>query len=195
VSWRTTFVLAAALLVASVFTWFDLRSDVSRGAGTWFDGMRTPAPGENITRLLSFDPGKVTGIHLRRSDVDARLRRVDGQWQGVARPQAIDDFVHNLSELAEIMRLDIEPTQRREYGLDPPEGVIELDRDGEPPIILLLGNHNPPSTGAYAEVGPSGPVVLTGALALWELDKAVRAVQEAAQSPTASGSAESSAPS
>jgi hypothetical protein len=38
-----------------------------------------------------------------------------------------------------------------------------------------LGNSNPASTGVYAQVN-GGAVVLTGALAMWELDKLVRAM-------------------
>jgi hypothetical protein len=177
-SWRTTVFLATALLIAGVVAWLDLRAAGQGAGGPWFGAADAPVPGESITRLVRFDPAEVTALHLRRGDVDVRLQRAGGRWQGVSRPQAIDDFVHNVSELAEIMPLDIEPAQRHEYGLDPPAGLIELERVGQPSITLLLGSHNPSSTGAYVQVGREGPVVLTGAIALWELDKAVRAVRE-----------------
>ena len=32
---------------------------------------------------------------------------------------------------------------------------------------------NPTTTALYAQIGPDGQVVLTGALLLWELDKAI----------------------
>ena len=68
----------------------------------------------------------------------------------------------------------------RSYGLDPPAAVVEVERVDQPPVVLLLGRRNPPATGVYAQVGANGRVVLTGALALWDFDKAARSL-----SPTA----------
>jgi hypothetical protein len=190
--WRTTAVLVAAVLIAGVIAWFDLHNEVS--SGDWLGATEVPAPGEGITRLLRLDPREVTAIRLQRGDVNVRVEHADGRWQGVARPEALVDFVHNVSQLAEIIRLDIEPAQRGEYGLEPPAAVIELERGEQPPILLLLGNHNPSSTGAYAQVGRDGPIVLTGAIALWELDKAIRATRED-DLPAASATTPGSAPS
>jgi hypothetical protein len=41
--------------------------------------------------------------------------------------------------------------------------------------VLLVGARNPPATGVYVRVGADGPVVLTGALLLWDLEKVERA--------------------
>lgn len=177
-SWRTTLFLAIALFIAGTTAWLDLRAGRPQGDGGWRGWTDQVAPSENIRRLVSFDPADVTAVRLRWGDVNVRLQRDSGGWQGVARPQAIDDFVRNVSELAEIMPLDIEPAERHEYGLDPPAGLVEVERAGQPPITLFVGSHNPSSTGAYVQVGRDGPVVLTGAIALWELEKVTRALRE-----------------
>jgi hypothetical protein len=185
---RTTAALAVAVLIAAVVAWIDVRNspapDSERGFLVPSDGEVAEEPRE-IKRLLSFSPADVSAIHLQRGAVDIRLTRDDKRWSNVSRPQAVEDFLHNLTQLAEILPLEVTAEQRRDYGLDPPNGVIELERRGQSPIVLHLGNHNPPSTGAYAQIGSDGPVVLTGALALWELDKAIRASTEGAPAAAA----------
>src|SRR5262245_6785437 len=145
--------------------------------------MRAPReapPGEQIVRLLSFDPSTVTAVRLQRGGQEWRVQRSDGGWAGVERSNDIDDYLDNLLALAEIMPLEVSDDELANHGLAPPDGVIELARAGEPPVILFLGHRNPPATGVYAQLGPRGRVVLTGALALWDFEKAIRAL-----SPTA----------
>jgi hypothetical protein len=73
------------------------------------------------------------------------------------------------------MPIEIGPDTLREHGLEPPQGAVELTRANQPPILLLIGARNPPATGVYVRVGADGPVVLTGALLLWDLEKVERA--------------------
>jgi hypothetical protein len=181
VGWRGTFVLAALLAVAGFYLYREVTADNQQLSLTSIiEGPRDAPPGERITHLLSFDPASVTAVRVQRGEQQWRSERVDSTWTGVEQSAAIDDFLTNLRDLAEIMQLDVTPAELRDHGLDPPQAVIELQRAGQPPIVLLLGQPNPPATGVYAQVGPGGRVVLTGALALWELDKLVRAL-----SPTA----------
>jgi hypothetical protein len=107
------------------------------------------------------------------------VERRGNSWSGVERPSDVDDFLTNMLGLAEVMPLDVTSDELAAHGLDPPEAMVELERDGQPPIVLSLGRNNPPSTGVYAQLG-SGRVVLTGALARWEFEKMARAL-----SPTA----------
>jgi len=176
--WRGTALLAAALLVATLYTWFDLRRDLpERGSEprSWIP--KPTPPSQDRARLLHFNPDSVTTIHLRRNTVDVQATRADGSWAGVSHPQLLDDFLRNLQDLGAIMPLDVRPDELKEYGLDPPAGVIELLHTGAAPTVILLGDHNPPGTGAYVQLGRAGPVVLTGALMLWEFDKAIRAIE------------------
>jgi hypothetical protein len=129
---------------------------------------------------LSFDPATVTAVRLRRGNQEWRAARGDGGWSGVERPGEMDDFVANLLALAVIMPLDVTADELADHGLNPPEGVVEVERGSQPPVVLLLGARNPPATGVYAQVGPGGRVVLTGALAMWDFDKAIRALSPSA---------------
>jgi hypothetical protein len=184
VGWRGTLVLALALSAAGFALYREIAAD--KRELSWqsvIEGRSDAPPGEQITRLLSFDPATVTAVTLRRGDQTWRTERRDGGWNGVAQPGAIDDFLTNLLDLAEIMPIDVPPDELAAQGLAPPEGIIELQRRDQPPLILYLGRHNPPATAVYAQLGAGGRVVLTGALALWELDKAIRALSPTAAAP------------
>lgn len=178
--WRGTLVLAAALLAAA--TWLALevvreRAPLSLDA---IVGFAPAPPGEQVTRILTFDPATITALRVRRGAREVRASRQDHGWAGVDQPAAIDDFLVALTDLAEVMPLDVTGPALAEHGLDPPDTIIELDRADAPPLMLFLGHHNPPSTGVYAQLGNNGRVVLTGALATWEVEKLLRAL-----SPTA----------
>jgi hypothetical protein len=184
VGWRGTLVLALLVLAASGALYLELATEHSELS--WrsvIQGVREPPPGDQITRLLSFDPTSVTAMRLERSGQVWRTQRGDGGWTGTARPADVDDFLNNLLGLAEILPLDVSAEELADHGLDPPEAVVELEREGAPPVVLLLGRRNPPATGVYARVGAQGRVVLTGALALWDFEKAVRAISPTAAAP------------
>jgi hypothetical protein len=184
VGWRGTLVLAVLLLAAGLYLYREVAADNAQVS--WksiIEGPREPPPGERVAHLLSFDPAGVSAVRVQRGDQVWRTERRDAGWSGVERPADIDDFLTNLLDLAEIMPLDVAPSELRDHGLDPPQVVVELGRTGQPPIVLLLGRRNPPATGVYARVGPDGRVVLTGALALWELDKVLRALSPTAAAP------------
>jgi hypothetical protein len=178
-SWRGTVVLALAVLAAGLYLYRDLVAANADLSWESIIGPREAPPGELVTHLLSFDPASVTAVHLRRGERDWRVERRGNSWSGVERPSDVDDFLTNMLELAEVMPLDVTSDELAAHGLDPPEAMVELERDGQPPIVLALGRNNPPSTGVYAQLG-SGRVVLTGALARWEFEKMARAL-----SPTA----------
>ncbi len=177
--WRGTLVLLAALVMAGLYAYSDVTSNQS--GFSWrglLQPLRPTPPGEQVTRLLSFVPEQVTAIRLQRGDADVRFERRGGTWAGVARPQVLDDTLQSLLELAEVMPLQVGPEQLADHGLAPPEARIELERRDQPPIVILVGSHNPAATGVYVQLGEGGPVKLTGALILWELDKALKAGQQ-----------------
>jgi len=131
---------------------------------------------EKVLPLLSFKPADITEVVLR-SDGQVRVaKRQGGKWPETMPAGAVSDFLHNLSGLGELMRLDTSPDQLRECGLAPPQAEIELHRQHGEPLVLLLGEHNPAATGAYVRVGRNGHVALAGALILWEFDKAYKAL-------------------
>ncbi len=178
-SWRVTVVLAVVFLAASLYAYFDVISDQPDASWqTLFREPRPTPPAQQVTRLLSFEPSEITTIHLQRGPVSVQVHRDGGSWTGASRGQALDDLLQHLLELAEIMPLDVPQDSLASHGLDPPEGTIELIRKDEPPVVILIGQRNPPATGVYVQVGRGGPVALTGALILWEFEKAIRAITE-----------------
>lgn len=174
--WRGTLVLAALLLVAGAYAYFDAFSgqrDVSLRAlmGT----LRPTPPGQDAPSLLDYEPDEIAVIRVRRGDLDLRVERRGGKWMDASRPHALNDFLANLRSLAEIMTVDVTEQDLSDYGLDPPEAIVDLERAGGDNIALRIGSHNPPATGVYVQMGSGTPVILTGALVLWELEKAIDA--------------------
>jgi hypothetical protein len=173
--WRGTAVLAVALLGAAVYLYRDVTGQ--HPDASWqhlLEEPRPAAPGTQIKRLLAFDPGAATSVRLRRGDEVWTAQRTGNAWQGAARPSDVDDFLHALQELAEILPIEAAKNELHAHGLDPPASVVEVERSDGPPLVLLIGHRNPPATGVYVQIGSDGPVVLTGALLLWEFDKATR---------------------
>lgn len=179
--WRGTLALAALLALAGVYAYIDAISgeqDVSLHA--LLSELRPTPPGQDAEKLLHYDPADIVAIHLQQGDVDLHVKRRDGKWVGVARPDALNDFLANLLTLAKIMTVDVEKQNLSDHGLDPPEAIVELQRADGSTISIRIGHHNPPLTGVYVQVGPSDRVILTGALILWELEKAVNAANPSA---------------
>jgi hypothetical protein len=180
--WRGTAGLGIALLAAAAFLYIEIGAEGS--GASWrslFELPRPTPPGADIKHLLDFDPERVTVLRLRRDTLNREMRRAGRDWQGAQSPAAVRDFLRALRGLAEIMPLDVDERELADHGLDPPAAVIEIERDGAPPLALLVGRRNPSATGVYVQLGPRGPVVLTGALLLWELDKFTRSLAAASE--------------
>jgi hypothetical protein len=173
--WRGTAILAVALLAAAVYLYRDVTAE--HPDASWRHLLEEPrplAPGAQVKRLLAFDAGAATRVRLRRGDQVWTVQRAGNGWQGAARPGDVDDFLHALQDLAEILPIEAAREELHDHGLDPPESTVEVERSDGPPLVLLIGRRNPPATGVYVQIGNGGPVVLTGALLLWEFDKATR---------------------
>jgi hypothetical protein len=174
--WRGTLALSALLLLFGAYAYFDAISgeqDVS--LRSLLSELRPTPLGQDAPALLHFAPEEITGIRLRRGDLDLRVERRDGNWINASRPDALDDFLVNLLELAEIMTVDVPEQDLPDHGLDPPEAIVDLQRDDGSTISLRIGGRNPPATGVYVQVSSNEHVTLTGALVLWELEKATDA--------------------
>lgn len=174
--WRGTLTLAALVLAFAAYAYFDAiagKPDVS--IHSLLRDLRPTPLGQDAPKLLHFDPKDVRAIRLRRGDVDIRVEHRDGTWIHASRPDALDDFLVNLQTLAEIMTVDVRKEDLGDHGLAPPKAVVDLELADGRTITLRIGSHNPPATGVYVQVGTEDRVTLTGALILWELDKAVDA--------------------
>ncbi len=174
--WRGTLALLAALAAAATWLYFD--ANAGRSERSWraiFELPRPPLPGEQIKRLLAFEPADVTALTVDQHGVARTTRRLpDGRWSGVAQARDVDELLEDLAELAEVIPLEPDAAPLRDLGLDPPQATIEIARGNAAPLVLLVGQRNPSGTGVYARLGTDGPLVITGALVLWNLEKAAR---------------------
>jgi hypothetical protein len=170
-SWKVTIALVIFLVTVGLYAWFD-------AAPNFFELAQDTPPEQEVPRLITFASEEITAIQLRRDDVEVRIQRKGGTWEGVDRPQRLDDFLLNIQTMGKLMVLDVTPEELQDYGLSRPSGRIELQCQSKSPIIILLGDRNPAGTGAYVQLGTGQPVTLTGALLLWEFEKALKAVRE-----------------
>jgi hypothetical protein len=181
---RGTLLLVAGLLLAAGWLYYDVTG--GQPGASWrtiFEEPAPPLPAGDLKRLFSFNASDVTAIRVQRAGRTLELRRGADGWSGVPRQSDADDFLAGVAELAEIIPIDATADGLAALGLAPPQGSIELTRRDAPPLLLQIGDRNPPATGVYARVGSDGPVVLTGALLLWNIDKLERAMQQAPAAP------------
>jgi hypothetical protein len=134
------------------------------------DPTRTTVP------LLNFTPAGITQVVLISEGKRLTATRQGDQWPGTRPAGAIADFLNSLAGLGELMRLETGPGALREYGLDPAQAEIELHRSNDEPLVVLLGDNSPASTGTYVRIGRTGHPALAGALIRWEFEKAFRAM-------------------
>jgi hypothetical protein len=79
-----------------------------------------------------------------------------------------------MTEMGRVMEFPSDAGTLKDYGLDSPRSVLELSLDQGSPLVLEVGNQNPAGTGVYVRVNRDGPIILGGALVLWELDKLLK---------------------
>jgi Domain of unknown function (DUF4340) len=178
--WRSTLVLALLILVVGTYLWMEEAPPPQRGTPPTLLGEPLIVdPHKPVRHLLNFEPQQVLGIQLQRGSETRASARTSGKWQGTPNGGAIDDFLHSLAELGIVLDIPEGSKQLKDYGLEPPQSVVELRTPGRStPLILEIGDRNPAVTGVYVRIGRDGPVALAGALVLWEFDKAFNALGE-----------------
>jgi len=181
-SWRGTLVLALIIAVIGAYLWFEETPAPQRDAPqTLLGEPRRLDPTKAVRHLLDFAPADAVAVRLEHDGHTRETTRTEGRWPGTA-DAAINDFLKNLTELGVLAEIPAAPADLKDYGLQPPRSVVAVQRRGDAaPLILEIGDHNPPTTGVYVRIGKDGPVLLAGALVAWEFDKAFRAL--AAPSP------------
>jgi hypothetical protein len=178
--WRGTGVLALLVVGLAVYVWFEeVPETVPTRSADFGDRQHDPNPTPS-RRLLEIDPAVVTGIRVQFAGEARHARRTGSAWVGVTPPAAIADFLGALAGLGVLGEMSSAPDTLAQYGLDAPRMIVELEpQDGGTPIVLRVGERNPPGTAVYVQLGESGPVVLVGALLAWEVEKAFRAMPPA----------------
>lgn len=179
-SWRNTILLALAVAAVAAIAYRDLQEENPDGG--WQTVFEEPLPTPEsaaIEHLVHFDPKSVIAIALHSDNREARAQRTAYGWSGTSTPGKINTFLDNLLELAVVLSIDEEPTAEdlAGYGLAEPRARIRLEREGSEAIDIALGHHNPSTTAIYARVSQRPGVVLTGAVAMWDLSEAFDALQ------------------
>ncbi len=175
--WRGTGVLAFLVLGLGLYVWVEEVPETGPTRTADFgDTQREPNPTPHRP-LLQIDPAVVTGVRVQFAGQTREVGRTGSDWAGVTPTAAIADFLAALTGLGVLGEMPSAPGDLAQYGLDAPRTVVELERrDGASPVVLRVGERNPPGTAVYVQVGASGPVALVGAVLLWEIEKAFRAM-------------------
>jgi hypothetical protein len=113
VGWRGTAVLLILVIGAALYLYEDVNAD--RRERSWRAIFEEPreAPRRAVTHLLAFDPKTVTAITVRRGTAQWRAERTGDGWSGAGRATDMDDFMHDLVDLSEIMPIEIGPDTLR----------------------------------------------------------------------------------
>jgi uncharacterized protein DUF4340 len=176
---RGTLVLALLVLIAGAYAYHDIASQPELSWDTVLGEGRPTPLGQGGDPLVPFAPRDVEGVKLSRDGVELAAHRTQNGWSGVAQGKTIDDFLDGIATLSRIMTIDIPADQLADHGLAPPRAVIDLEPKSGPPLAIRIGDRNPPATAVYVQLGGEERVVLTGALILWELEKALNAAKDA----------------
>jgi len=178
---RGTLILALLIVVVGAYVWFEEAPSEApgRSTDTLLGEPKAFDPNLPVRHLLEYQPADVWSIRLERHGQMRETERSGETWT-TTNPGAITDFLGNLAQLAVLMDIPAGAAELRDYGLDPPQGVVRLQTRGQPtPLVLQIGDRNPSVTGVYVRIGEDGPVLLAGALVAWEFDKAFRALDPA----------------
>jgi len=174
VGWRGTLVLA--LLVALAGAAYLLSpgpppelSDSNLLGEPRFLPVTTPSP-----HLLDFSPAGVERLTLGYRDEVVTVAKQGDGWRGAADARPLDDFVQSLAQASVISAIP-EGGELADFGLDAPARRILIETTKGASLVLLIGDRNPAGTSVYVRVD-DGPVVIAGALLVWEFDKAFAAI-------------------
>lgn len=177
--WRGTAVLALLVAVVGAYVWLEA---VPPDAGNSAAMNAQSAPQQVTTpthHLLDFEPADVVSVRLERTGQFHEARRAASGWQGVGNATALDDLVHDLAEFRVLMDIPGSQTALKDYGLEPPQGTLEIRlRSRATPLLLQIGDRNPAITGVYVRTGTDGSVALAGALVEWDFDRAYKSLAE-----------------
>lgn len=183
---RTTLFLVVLIALVGSYLWWEERTSQPSTAPAGTGRGAVPAASTTPLRgFFTFEPDQVVQVQMQRGGTTYTATRSGPDWP----TPAIGDFLRVLTQVGVIMDISADPLPAAEYGLLPPRNEATLILAGDlPPLVLRIGDRNPPSTGVYVQIGPSGPIGLAGALVDWEFEKAFRGL-----TPTGTPSARASA--
>ena len=172
---RSTLVLALLVAVCGAYLWFDVARRAAPDAGSDAPGLATPG----AEPLLALAPEQVTIVRLRQGTTTREAQRRDGGWNPDRANGLLDDFLRSLARLPVLHEIPAAGDDLGDYGLAPPHGSIELRAaDRTDPVVLEVGDRNPPGSAVYVRLVDRGRVVLAGALVRHDFDRTFAALAE-----------------
>jgi hypothetical protein len=111
----------------------------------------------------------------RIARIKARIHDDGARWRGAADDRNLDDFLTSLKNTTELTTTSGGIADVADYGLDAPQRRVQVEVTGDTPSGLAIGDRNPAGMAVYVRVG-DGPVMLVGALLVWEFDKTFAAI-------------------
>jgi hypothetical protein len=172
--WRGTLVLLLLVVAAGAAYLMSPTPDVVLPEGTLLGEPRylretTPSP-----RLLEFDAARISEMTLGFHDEVVTVARQGDTWRGAADARPLNDFLAGLANASMLSSVEGD-SPLADFGLDVPARRIRLETDKGAAQVLVIGDRNPAGTSVYVRAN-DGPVILAGALVMWEFDKAFAAV-------------------
>jgi hypothetical protein len=173
---RGTLLLWVAVGVLGLYVWRTER--VARNAGGSDAALEGAAP--VAPPLLDVRPDEIDTLEITSVARVLRFRREPAGWRDAAgvpwpHPERLQSLLETLASLRPLYLVDASPVRPADYGLEPPSHRIVVTARGGTQRVLTLGDRNPSWTGVYARAGGGAPVVMIGAVILWEIEKVVRA--------------------
>jgi hypothetical protein len=113
-------------------------------------------------------------VEIHTPGADHRFERQGGRWRTASTgpdPGAIAALLDTLRTLRPLLVVDAAPAKPARFGFGP-DAVRLVARSGASvDLDLDVGARNPAWTGVYVRRHGTQPIVMTGALLTWELEK------------------------
>lgn len=178
-SGRFTILATICLLIVAVVYYLD-RTPEPPPRRVGLPGSATPrATAPPVTPLVLAQPAEVRKLVFHSQGRTLATERTQNGWTHTDRSGLVEDFVQDLTSLGALDRIPAsEPNVLHEFGLDPPQAVLEVYVTGTAePLRIHFGNLNPPGTNVYVRVPPSEDILLAGALLKWAFDRTLAALE------------------
>ncbi len=179
-------IVATAILVLTAVVYFLDRTPEPPPRRVGLPGASTPRPTlPPVTPIVGIKAERIRKLVFRIGPETRVTERTGNGWSHTERSSLVEDFVADLTTLGVLDRIAVGNADAlREYGLLPPQAVLEIHTlDSEQPIEVHFGNLNPPGTNLYLRVPPSQDVLLGGALLKWSLERTFQVLHSSQPSP------------
>jgi len=142
------------------------------GSFTYWEKRKGREPSKTETapqeKVFPLESRRVRSFTLKPREAEPITCRREGEKWAIIEPRripadqsGIDSFLNNLTGAAFDQILEPQPSNLKDFGLDPPATAVEVLTDAKPEkFTLLLGDETPTGGGVYAQVAGRPRVVI-----------------------------------